>query len=97
MLLAFFRQISVLHDKLGPVLIQLPPKLRFESVLARKFLTSLRECYSGEVVWEPRHASWFDPGVDELLKQFRIARVAADPAVVPAAGLSFCMEWYEHW
>ena len=86
MLLAFFRQISVLHDKLGPVLIQLPPKLRFESVLARKFLTSLRECYAGDVVWEPRHASWFDPGVGELLKQFRISRVAADPPVVPAAG-----------
>ena len=86
MLSAFFRKIRVLHDKLGPVLIQLPPKLSFKVVLAKEFLTMLRECYSGDVVWEPRHASWFDPGVDELLKEFRVARVAADPAVVPAAG-----------
>ena len=83
---AFFRQIEFIHDKLGPVLIQLPPKLGFEPILAKKFLTMLRECYLGDVVWEPRHASWFDPGVDELLKEFRVARVAADPAVVPAAG-----------
>ena len=86
MLSAFFQQIKGLHDKLGPVLIQLPPKLRFELVAAKKFLTILRECYSGDVVWEPRHASWFDPGVEKLLKEFRVARVAADPAVVPAAG-----------
>jgi uncharacterized protein YecE (DUF72 family) len=86
MLSAFFRQIEFLHDKLGPILIQLPPKLSFEPILAKKFLTMLRECYSGEVVWEPRHASWFDLGVDELLKEFGVARVAADPAVVPAAG-----------
>ena len=86
MLSAFFQQIKGLHDKLGPVLIQLPPKLRFELVVAKKFLTILRECYSGDVVWEPRHASWFDPGVEKLLKEFRVARVAADPAVVPAAG-----------
>jgi uncharacterized protein YecE (DUF72 family) len=48
-------------------------------------LSILREIYSGEVVWEPRHASWFDPGVDDLMQEFRIARVAADPACVPAA------------
>ena len=34
---------------------------------------------------EPRHASWFDAGVDALLQSHRIGRVAADPPVVPAA------------
>ena len=34
---------------------------------------------------EPRHASWFDPAADRLVTQYRVARVAADPAVVPAA------------
>ena len=81
----FFRQIKSLHDKLGPVLIQLPPSLQFELVLTRKFASMLRDNYSGDVVWEPRHPSWFNDQVDDLLKEFRIARVAADPACVPAA------------
>ena len=38
------------------------------------------------VVFEPRHASWFTPAADRLLERFLVARVAADPAVVPAAG-----------
>jgi uncharacterized protein YecE (DUF72 family) len=59
----FLRQIKVLQDKLGPVLIQLPPKLEFEPVRTKKFLSILRGGYSGEVVWEPRHASWFDPAL----------------------------------
>ena len=34
---------------------------------------------------EPRHAGWFTAEADALLDAFQIARVAADPAVVPAA------------
>lgn len=36
-------------------------------------------------MWEPRHASWFHETANDLLREFRIARVAADPACVPAA------------
>jgi uncharacterized protein YecE (DUF72 family) len=36
-------------------------------------------------VWEPRHASWFSDEADHLLREFQIARVAADPACVPLA------------
>lgn len=82
---AFLKQISFLGDKLGPILIQLPPSLKFEDARVRRFLTLLRESYSGDMVWEPRHGSWFDDRVDHLLKEFRAARVAADPACVPAA------------
>ena len=45
----------------------------------------LRENYSGDVACEPRHSSWFTDAASALLSQFRIARVAADPAVVSAA------------
>jgi len=83
---AFLQQVAFLHDKLGPVLIQLPPSLEFDSPRASRFLSMLRENYSGDVVCEPRHHSWFDR-VDDLLKDYQIARVAADPACVPAAGL----------
>jgi uncharacterized protein YecE (DUF72 family) len=81
----FLRQISFLHNKLGPVLIQLPPSLEFDRALAKRFLSLLRKNYAGDVVWEPRHGSWFDETADDLLQEFQIARVAADPPCVPAA------------
>jgi uncharacterized protein YecE (DUF72 family) len=83
----FLEQISFLGDKLGPVLFQLPPSFAFDGATARKFLSLLRENYSGDVVWEPRHSTWFDDRSDPLLHEFSIARVAADPACVPAAAL----------
>jgi uncharacterized protein YecE (DUF72 family) len=85
MLSAFLEQINLLRDKLGPVLVQLPPSLGFDYPSARKFLSLLRAYYSGDVVWEPRHADWFDQPAEDLLAEFQIARVAADPACVPAA------------
>jgi len=85
---AFLEQIGFLREKLGPVLIQLPPSLEFDHERARKFLSMLRKCFSGYVVWEPRHASWFEDESDNLLKEFHIARVAADPSCVPASAWS---------
>ncbi len=85
-LVAFVNQLTGLEEKLGPLLFQLPPSLQFDESRARTFLSTLRELYSGNVVWEPRHESWFHSEADELLKAFSIARVAADPACVPAAG-----------
>jgi uncharacterized protein YecE (DUF72 family) len=65
--------------KLGPLLVQLPPKLAFEEGVAHEFFTTLRELHSGSVVCEPRHTSWFAPEVDRMLRSFEVARVAADP------------------
>lgn len=84
-LLAFLQQTSYLWDKLGPLLFQLPPSLKFDYAPARSFLALLRDNYAGDVIWEPRHGSWFEDGADDLLKHFRIARAASDPACVPAA------------
>jgi uncharacterized protein YecE (DUF72 family) len=84
-LAAFFRQIEFLEEKAGPVLIQLPPSLEFDRVRANTFLSQLRERYGGDVVWEPRHLTWFDSEADGLLKSFGIARVAADPACTHGA------------
>ena len=41
--------------------------------------------FAGPVVCEPRHASWFSDRAELLSRSFRVARVAADPAPVPAA------------
>lgn len=85
LLLEFLRQVRHLSDRLGPLLFQLPPSLTFDLEVARRFLDLLREHHLGQVVWEPRHASWFEAGVESLLREYRIARVAADPACVSAA------------
>jgi uncharacterized protein YecE (DUF72 family) len=78
-LLEFFDAVRGLRDKLGPVLIQLPPKLTFVEGIAQEFLTTLRELHQGGVVLEPRHAGWFSAPVDNLLRNFQVSRVAADP------------------
>ena len=43
------------------------------------------------VALEPRHASWFSPGMEEWLAERRVARAAADP--VPAAGAGVSGGW----
>jgi len=78
-LLQFFDAVRGLGSKLGPILIQLPPKLAFDQGLADEFFTTVRELHSGAVVLEPRHVSWFDGPADRLLRSFEVARAAADP------------------
>jgi uncharacterized protein YecE (DUF72 family) len=82
---AFLAQASGLGAKLGPLLFQLPPSLAFDESSVQSFLRVLRERFDGSVVWEPRHRSWFTGSADDLLKEFRIARAAVDPAMVDAA------------
>ncbi len=82
----FLAQVSGLGSKLGPLLAQLPPSLAFDPARAEAFLRALRDRFPGEVVWEPRHPSWFAAPAERLLAEFRVARVAADPARVPEAG-----------
>jgi uncharacterized protein YecE (DUF72 family) len=81
----FADEVSALGDRLGPILIQLPPSLAFDAAIARAFFASCRERFAGFIACEPRHASWFMKAADEMLAEFHIARVAADPAGVPQA------------
>jgi uncharacterized protein YecE (DUF72 family) len=78
----FFGECCALEEKLGCVLVQLPPSLDFDAKTAEAFFMGLRNEYAGAVSLEPRHESWFEDEPDEMLVNFRIARVAADP--VPA-------------
>jgi uncharacterized protein YecE (DUF72 family) len=82
----FLAEIAGLGHKLGPILVQLPPSLAFETTTASSFFRVLRDRFEGDVVCEPRHATWFTPAVDALLDEWRIARVCADPRPHPAAG-----------
>src|SRR3712207_2589622 len=81
----FLSEVAGLGSRLGPLLVQLPPSLSFQTGIADRFLSELRSRIVGSIVCEPRHASWFTPEVETLLAELRIARVAADPAPVPGA------------
>lgn len=81
----FFSEIAGLGDKLGCLLLQLPPSLVLQPRHAATFLGMLRRRWAGNVACEPRHASWFGERGDALLDRYRVARVAADPARQPEA------------
>jgi uncharacterized protein YecE (DUF72 family) len=81
----FLSGIAGLGDKLGSVLVQLPPSLRFDPSAAEVFFQLLRDSYGGDIVCEPRHATWFTADVDAFLIVRQIARVAADPQPHPDA------------
>ena len=80
----FLTEVKTLNNKLGPILFQLPPKFDFNLKGAEAFFVLLRDLHAGSVVFEPRHPAWFTVEADDLMQRFQIARVAADPAPVPA-------------
>lgn len=81
----FLSEAGSLGPKLGPLIIQLPPKLAFDAEVASAFFKLCRTRTGGDLVCEPRHPSWFEPEPDQLLADFHVAQVAADPACTPAA------------
>lgn len=79
----FLVEVQELGSKLGPLLVQLPPSMPYEDARVNGFFAGLRARFEGAVVCEPRHRTWFTDAVDARLAAFQVARVAADPAVVP--------------
>jgi uncharacterized protein YecE (DUF72 family) len=83
----FIAEVSGLGDRLGVLLVQLPPSLVFEARPVRTFFDLLARLSTTPVVCEPRHASWFEPDADALLARLHVSRVAADPARLASAAL----------
>ena len=83
----FLGEVGGLGKKLAVLVIQLPPKLAFDAGIARAFLADLRAKTAVGLACEPRHLSWFEPVPDALLDEFQVARIAADPAPAPEAGI----------
>jgi uncharacterized protein YecE (DUF72 family) len=81
----FVDEVTGLGDKLGVLLVQLPPKSALSKRIADRLFRDLRARIDTDVVLEPRHASWFAPDVDDWLAKRSVARVAADPARIAGA------------
>lgn len=81
----FLHEAGHLKEKLGCLLLQLPPSLAFVPADVADFLARLRERFDGPVVCEPRHRSWGDDAAGQTLQDWSIARAIADPEPVPSS------------
>ncbi len=80
-----------LGDRLGPVLLQLPPTLRADAAL----LDTCLACFppGTRVAVEPRHASWWTPEIREVLVSRAAALCWADVRARPATPLWRTTDW----
>ncbi len=75
----FACEAGALGDKLGCVLVQLPPKLGFDQKIAADFFTRLQDSFGCTVACEARHPDWFGAAATALLQERGVTRVIADP------------------
>jgi len=80
-----------LGDRLGPVLLQLPPTLKADA----RLLDACLACFpSGtRVAVEPRHASWWTPEIREVLESRSAALCWADVRAHPVTPLWRTTDW----
>jgi uncharacterized protein YecE (DUF72 family) len=76
---AFLHSVAGLDEKLGVLLLQLPPSAAFDEPVVREFLELLTKQTTAKLVCEPRHPSWFGSTAEDLLTRFGVARVSAHP------------------
>jgi uncharacterized protein YecE (DUF72 family) len=78
----FFGAVAALGDRLGAVLVQLPPQFRVDAMRLEQFLEHVP--LTVPAAFEFRHASWLDPAVLALLEARGAAWVVVDEAGAPA-------------
>jgi uncharacterized protein YecE (DUF72 family) len=72
----FLERMSLLKEKLGPILFQLPPSMKFDLERLGAFLDAL----DGAYLWafELRNKSWFDDRTFDLLRRHNAAMCLYD-------------------
>lgn len=63
----FLESASALKEKLGPILVQLPPNFKKDTEVLKAFLGSFAA--KANLAFEFRHQSWFDQEVFDLLRE----------------------------
>jgi len=74
----FFKRTSLLREKLGAVLFQLPPSLKYDEKILTEFLERLPPRV--RIALEARHESWTRPEVLEHLERYNIAWTISETA-----------------
>src|SRR4051812_26125545 len=72
----FLKVASVLKERLGPLLFQLPPFMKKDAARLREFLALLPA--DRRAAFEFRHQSWIDEEIFELLRQHKAALCIAE-------------------
>ncbi|MGQ9587020.1 MAG: DUF72 domain-containing protein [Thermoplasmata archaeon] len=73
---AFMARMGMLGDKLGPVLIQLPPSLRPDKAVLESFLNTLP--HDRPYAIEFRNENWFSPHIRSVLEKYGVATCLID-------------------
>jgi uncharacterized protein YecE (DUF72 family) len=82
MMAEFLDRLQPLKQKLGPILIQLPPSFRQPACpVLRDFLGSLPKTYRYAV--ELRHSSWYTSQTAEMLQDMQVCWVTIDFPEIP--------------
>jgi len=72
----FFLVFEPMRTRCGPVLVQLPPSLKFNEEVVADFFKLLKSDYSQYAfALEVRHASWLEANPLSLLRKYKIAFV----------------------
>ena len=78
----FFKVFEPIKKHLGPVLIQLPPSLKFDADLVTAFFDALKNDYSDySFALEGRHKTWIEQDAIALLRKYGIAWVISQSGV----------------
>jgi uncharacterized protein YecE (DUF72 family) len=88
----FYERIEPLRDagKLGPVLWQLPERMRRDDAL---LASALRRLPPGRHCFEFRHPSWFEREIRDLLSEHGVALVIGDHPERPFQDHSLTADW----
>ncbi|MFQ5549756.1 MAG: DUF72 domain-containing protein [Gemmatimonadales bacterium] len=86
LLARFVSRVDGLANKLGPILIQLPPDLQATNELVERFRSFVSEL-SPEHGWaiEFRHESWLDGAILDTLRDHNVALAVTDGRWLPRA------------
>ena len=78
----FFETFAPMKKCSGPILIQLPPSLKFDAAVAEHFFSVLKTNHADfHFAIEVRHQSWLSDESIQLLKKFKIAWVISQAGV----------------
>jgi uncharacterized protein YecE (DUF72 family) len=91
----FLDSASALADKLGCLLVQLPPSFAYDETTATGFFDCLCNLTEVPVAFEPRHATWFSDTARAQLESVGVTVVLADPLPNGLARDFFSFSLYE--